>query len=133
MTDQSPYHTTFINKDKLATLLKSQAALRGWCARYRREIEEQEAALETSMVAIDDWLNTYASELCDPGRVQEATTRIRQYGTIGYIAHVQEINRAAMEHNNLCKLHQRFPCRKCGVQHFENCECGFCRQPEQKE
>ncbi len=38
MTDKSPYYTTFISKRDLATLLKSQAALRGWCARYRREI-----------------------------------------------------------------------------------------------
>ena len=39
MTDKYPYHTTFISKAELAKLRKSQAAYRGWCARYRREIE----------------------------------------------------------------------------------------------
>jgi len=60
-------------------------------------IAELEAALKTSVVAIDDWLNTYAAELCDEDRVNEAKKRIMEYGTIGYIAHIQEANRKALE------------------------------------
>ncbi len=45
MTDNSPYYTTFISKTELATLRKSHAALRGWCGRYRGEIERLEAGL----------------------------------------------------------------------------------------
>lgn len=53
-------------------------------------------ALEQSMIALDDWLNTYADDHCDAKRVAEARARIAEYGTIGYIAHVQEINRRAL-------------------------------------
>ena len=35
------YYTTFISKAELAHLRKSHAALRGWCGRYRREIEAE--------------------------------------------------------------------------------------------
>lgn len=56
-------------------------------------------ALAASMLAIDDWLNTYASDMCDAQRVIEARARIAEYGTIGYIAHVQGINRAAIKSN----------------------------------
>lgn len=60
-------------------------------------IAELELALTQSVTAIDDWLNTYAAELCDESRVEEARDRIRQYGTIGYIAKVQKGNRKALE------------------------------------
>ena len=60
------------------------------------EIEQLRTALKQSMTAIDDWLNDYAAELCDEARVAEARSRISEYGTIGYIAHVQEKNRAAL-------------------------------------
>lgn len=53
-------------------------------------------ALQRSIVAIDDWLNTYASDLCDPKHVEEAENRIGEYGTLAYIANVQEQNRAAL-------------------------------------
>ncbi len=55
-------------------------------------------ALDRSRVAIDDWLNTYASEFCDEERVAEAGTRIRESGgTLAYIADVQEQNREALK------------------------------------
>jgi hypothetical protein len=54
-------------------------------------------ALERSVVAIDDWLQTYAAEFCDPARVEEASKRIGEYGTLSYIASVQEQNRAALD------------------------------------
>ena len=55
-----------------------------------------EKALTRSVTALDDWLNTYASELCDPKRVEEAAVRIREHGTLAYIADVQEENREAL-------------------------------------
>jgi hypothetical protein len=27
-----------------------------------------------------------------------------------------------------CKPHRRFPCKICGTQHFEGCQCAFCRE-----
>ena len=27
-----------------------------------------------------------------------------------------------------CKPHGKFPCRECGVKHFEGCQCAFCRE-----
>jgi len=60
--------------------------------------KELRAALDRSRIAIDDWLNTYASEFCDEERVKEAGTRIREGGgTLAYIADVQEQNREALK------------------------------------
>lgn len=53
-------------------------------------------ALERSIVAIDDWLNTYAANLCDEDDVREAQERIGKYGTLAYIAQIQQQNRAAL-------------------------------------
>lgn len=54
-------------------------------------------ALERSIVVIDDWLNVYASELCNQDRVDEANHRISNAGgTLAYIANVQQQNRAAL-------------------------------------
>ena len=58
--------------------------------------ERLRAALRRSMVALDDWLNIYAEELCDNDRVKEAKQRISEYGTLSYIALVQDQNRAAL-------------------------------------
>ena len=56
------------------------------------------AALRRSMVALDDWINTYASEMCDKARVEEAWKRIKdEGGTLAYIADVQELNRKALK------------------------------------
>ncbi len=53
------------------------------------------AALDTSRVAIDDWLNTYAHDMCDEKRVKEARDRIYENGgTLAYIARIQEHNRS---------------------------------------
>lgn len=62
-----------------------------------REAVRLREALVGSMTALDDWLNTYASDQCDATRVKEAEERIYEYGTIGYIAHIQKANRAALE------------------------------------
>ena len=54
-------------------------------------------ALNTSIVAIDDWLNTYAHDLCNEERVKEASNRIKENGgTCYYIAVTQEKNRQAL-------------------------------------
>ena len=59
-------------------------------------IDELAEALERSRVAIDDWLHSYAPEFCNVQYVQETMERISAFGTIGYIAKVQEANRAAL-------------------------------------
>ena len=53
-------------------------------------------ALRRSVLLIDDWLNTFAPEYCDELRVHEAFRRINEFGTVGYIAEVQQQNRAAL-------------------------------------
>lgn len=58
--------------------------------------ERLRTALKRSMIAIDDWLNTEAEELCDEERVKQARARIAEWGTIGYIADVQAQNRKAL-------------------------------------
>lgn len=60
------------------------------------KIELLRAALERSITAIDDWLHLYAPDICDEARVAEAQERVGKYGTIGYIAGVQEQNQAAI-------------------------------------
>ena len=57
-------------------------------------------ALDQSRIALDDWVNTYAPEFCDAARVEEARARIRQHGTLGYVATVQEQNRRALENSH---------------------------------
>lgn len=53
------------------------------------------AALDASRVAIDDWLNIYAHDMCDEQRVKEARVRIFESGgTLAYIARIQEHNRS---------------------------------------
>ena len=70
-------------------------------AKHQTRVGKLQGALMDSMVAIDDWLNTYAAELCDEQRVNEAVKRISQHGTIGYIAHVQAANREALEETTM--------------------------------
>lgn len=66
----------------------------------RKEVAPANAlrdALERSKTALDDWLNTYASEFCDEERVAEAGKRIMDGGgTLAYIADIQEQNRVAL-------------------------------------
>lgn len=69
------------------------------------QVEQLIDALKTSITALDDWLNTYASELCNEERVKEAYQRIHQYGTIGYIANVQLKNREALYDVNQLEEH----------------------------
>lgn len=62
----------------------------------KKLFEIKDDALQQSVVAIDDWLNVSASDLCDSRRVREAKTRINEEGLLSYIANVQTINRKAL-------------------------------------
>jgi len=54
-------------------------------------------ALLAGSIALDDWLNTYAAEMCDPERVREANERIHDHGgTLAYIADLQQQIRSAI-------------------------------------
>jgi len=68
---------------------------------YVKELEQKlekcKEVLERNKLALDDWLNTFASEYCDPDRVAQAKSRIMQYGTVGYIAEIQQENRALLK------------------------------------
>ena len=50
-------------------------------------------ALDRSRVAIDDWLNVDFADFCDEERVIEAQQRINEFGTVAYIADVQQQSR----------------------------------------
>lgn len=79
-----------------ALVLQLEDYNKAFSAEYRAENAKLRAALNTSILAIDDWLNVYASEFCDERRVKEAKDRIMQTGgAIAYISGVQEKNRAA--------------------------------------
>jgi len=50
------------------------------------EITQLRLALNTAILALDDWTNTYASDFCDEQRVVEAWKRIKDNGgTVAYI------------------------------------------------
>jgi len=55
-----------------------------------------EAALIKADLALCDWLNTYAPDLCSPVRVAEAEERIGSMGTIAYVAGTLQVIRAAL-------------------------------------
>lgn len=47
--------------------------------------------LERCRTALDDWINTYASDMCSDERVAEAVKRIGDNGgTLAYIAEIQQ-------------------------------------------
>lgn len=67
---------------------------------YRLEKENKllHEALTNSTIALDDWLRTYAYDLCKKEHVQESYERISQNGgTLYYIACLQEANRNALK------------------------------------
>lgn len=54
-------------------------------------------ALEATKTALDDWMNTYASELCDEQNAMTAKQRIRDNGgTLAYIAMLRRQAQAAL-------------------------------------
>jgi hypothetical protein len=58
--------------------------------------DEMAKALEVSNLAIEDWLHIYAPDECKSERVAEAYARIREHGTLAYIASVLSENRSAI-------------------------------------
>jgi hypothetical protein len=55
------------------------------------DIKQRNNLIVEMSTALDDWLNTYASEFCEESRVAEATDRIyKNNGTVAYIAKLQE-------------------------------------------
>ncbi len=67
---------------------------------YQLEKENKllRTALTNSTIALDDWLRTYAYDLCKKEHVEESYERIRQKGgTLYYIAILQEENRKALK------------------------------------
>lgn len=98
-----PY--TVVSIGSFAIVVALRERIGGWLARWERENNATKAslraALERQTVALDDWLNTYAPEFCNKGRVREADVRIHAHGgTLAYIADVQEQARAALGHNH---------------------------------
>jgi len=82
-------------------LVEAVANAAGFDLKFVKKGDKDEAAvlkdaLTRSMTALDDWLNLYAPDECNPDRVAEAKSRVWPGGTIGYIAEVQAQNRAAM-------------------------------------
>ena len=85
---------------KDATIAQLQDMVRGEqaaTAGATQRAERLEAGLRGADQAPNDWINTYADDMCDPKDVAEARARIMEYGTVGYIAkRVAEI-RAALK------------------------------------
>lgn len=59
-------------------------------------IEAKDRALMSCEVALNDWVHTYAPELCDASAVKATNERIAQDGTLGYIADRLKIARQAI-------------------------------------
>ncbi len=56
------------------------------------------AALERSKVALDDWINTYASDFSSIAAVHAAARRFQHSGgTLAYIANIQRQNLEALK------------------------------------
>lgn len=67
---------------------------------YRLEKENKllRTALTNSTIALDDWLRTFAYDLCRKEHVKESYARISQNGgTLAYIADLQQANRNALK------------------------------------
>jgi hypothetical protein len=59
------------------------------------EIARLHSLLKRADTALQDWLNVYASDMCDPKRVEEAQKRIGEVGTLAYVTFItDEIERA---------------------------------------
>lgn len=52
-------------------------------------------AMDAAILALDDWINTYAEDFCDETRVAEAKARLNENGTIAYLANTVQQCREA--------------------------------------
>ena len=67
---------------------------------YRLEQENKllRKALTNSTIALDDWIHTFAAELCHEKHVKEAHDRINKNGgTLAYVADLQQASRQALK------------------------------------
>lgn len=80
--------------------IKEQGRAFGYCAERneaRARVAELEAALDRSVIAIDDWVHTWAPDHCNDQDVDATWERIfLEGGTLAYIADIQKQNRAAL-------------------------------------
>lgn len=53
-------------------------------------------ALNTASVALDDWVVSYAPDMCGEEVIEETSKRMGSIGTLAYIADVQKIIREAI-------------------------------------
>lgn len=65
--------------------------------RLRSQLARAREALEQSVLALEDWLHTYAPDECGKDDVARTVSRIwNRGGTLAYIAEVQHANRQAL-------------------------------------
>lgn len=48
------------------------------------------AALKIAQGGLNDWLHTYATDLCDPEKVAAAQERVSKFGVLAYLANINE-------------------------------------------
>ena len=71
--------------DRIADLLEEAA---NEITRLQEPLHLVTSALDAAILALDDWINTYAPEFCDEVRVAEAKSRLYENGTLWYLANV---------------------------------------------
>lgn len=75
-------------EQKLRTTSLEALAISDTNNEFQARLSEAVKVLERAETALNDWLNIYASDMCEENRVAEAHKRVSEYGTIGYIADV---------------------------------------------
>lgn len=74
--------------------------IEGWCAfagEAAGEIERLRGALEKAREAMDTWICTYADDQVGDEAFQRACARIRECGTLAYIAEINGVISSALE------------------------------------
>lgn len=89
--DFEPYSSSGLPEERILQYIDNERI------RHLFEVEQLRSALNAALIALDDWTNLYASEVCNEERVKEAQARIEQYGTLYYIASVVKKSRDALK------------------------------------
>ena len=66
----------------------------------REQLEALRNATQTAIVALDDWVNIYAEELCCAERVAIAKAHVAEHGLLWYVATVLEQCKDALKERN---------------------------------
>jgi len=53
--------------------------------RLTAENKSKSVALDHALLALNDWMNLYASDICSPDRVKQAQSRMKNRGGLAYI------------------------------------------------